>query len=106
MGCDFMGKSTSTKHPAIRARRAKTTGLAATKDEVKRGTRIPQPDETLIGALFNSQVAMARLMFQFSPWAMVTRQQAIMLDTFAGALNGAFEEPKRAKKGLTRPKCS
>jgi hypothetical protein len=42
---------------------------------------------------------MARLIFQFSPWAMITRQQAIMLDTFTGALNGAFEEPKRAKKG-------
>ena len=93
MGCDFMGKSTSTKHPAIRARRAKTTGLAATKDEVKRGTRIPQPDETLIGALFNSQVAMARLMFQFSPMAMVAQQQAIMLDTITTALDGALEDP-------------
>ena len=91
MGCDFMGKSTSTKHPAIRARRAKTTGLAATKDEVKRGTRIPQSEATLVGAVFNSQVAMARLIFQFSPWAMITRQQAIILDTFTGALDGAFE---------------
>ena len=32
---------------------------------------------------------MARLMFQFSPMAMVAQQQAIILDTFTAALNGA-----------------
>ena len=84
-----MGKSTSNKPSKSRARRTKVTSLASTKDAVKREKRSPQPDENLIGALFNSQVAMARLMFQFSPMAMVAQQQAIMLDTFTAALNGA-----------------
>ena len=88
-----MGKLTSNKASKSRAKRTKVTTLAATKDAIKREKRSPQPEATLIGALFSSQVAMARLMFQLSPLAMLTRQQALILDTFTGALNGAFEDP-------------
>jgi hypothetical protein len=89
-----MGKSRSAKQPSnAGARRTKTKALAAAKDAVKREARIPQPEATLVGAVFNSQVAMARLIVQFSPWAMITRQQAAILDTFTGALDGAFENP-------------
>ena len=50
-----------------------------------------------MGALFNSQVAVAQLIYQFSPLQMITRQQAIMLDTFASAFNGALEAHDNAK---------
>ena len=87
-----MAKS-SDKPSKSRARRTKVTTLA-TKDAVKREKRSPQPEATLIGALFSSQVAVARLMFQFSPLAAITAQQAIILDTLKEALNGALEDPK------------
>ena len=38
-----------------------------------------------------SQVVVAQLMYQFSPLQMITRQQTIILDTFASAFNGALE---------------
>ena len=74
--------------------------LAASNDPVKRGARQrpPQADSSLVGALFNSQVAVAQLMYQFSPLQMITRQQAIILDTFTSALNGALEASERDSK--------
>ena len=88
-----MRKPASSKSSKSGARRtkAKVAKLDATKDAVKRENRNPQREATLIGALFSSQVAMARLMFQFSPMAMVAQQQAITLDTFTAALNGSLD---------------
>ena len=60
---------------------------------------IPPREATLVGAVFNSQVAMARLLFQFSPWASFTRQQAIILDTFTGALKWGVRKPRREATG-------
>ena len=57
-----------------------------------------QSDSSLVGALFNSQIAVAQLMYQFSPLQMITRQQAIILDTFTSALSGALEAPARGSK--------
>jgi hypothetical protein len=103
--CYFMGflrmrKPSSNKRPTARVRRPSAKTLAASNDPVKRGARqrSPQADSSLVGALFNSQVAVARLMYQFSPLQMITRQQAIILDTFTSALNGALEAPERGSK--------
>ena len=85
--------SSKSSKSAARRTRAKVAKLDATKDAVKREKRSPQSEATLIGALFSSQVAMARLMFQFSPMATVAQQQAIMLDTITTALDGALEDP-------------
>jgi hypothetical protein len=86
-----MRKRSSNKRSKARVRRPTTKTLAAPNDPVKRGARQPSPqaESSLVGALFNSQVAVAQLMYQFSPLQMITRQQAIILDTFASAFNGA-----------------
>jgi hypothetical protein len=75
------------------ARRTRAKPLAVTKDAVKREPppQDPESNGSLIGAVFDSQLAMARLMFQFSPLTMVTQQQALMIETYAGALNGALD---------------
>jgi hypothetical protein len=39
-------------------------------------------------------------MYQLSPLQMITRQQAIILETFTSALNGALEAPERDSKKL------
>jgi hypothetical protein len=93
-----MRKPSSNKRPRVKRPSAKT--LAASNDPVKRGPRqrSPQTDGSLVGALFTSQVAVAQLMYQFSPLQMITRQQAIILDTFTSALNGALEAPERDSK--------
>ena len=93
-----MRKPTSNKRPKARVRRPSAKTLAASNDPVKRGPRQTQSDSSLFGALFNSQVAVAQLMYQFSPLQMITRQQAIILDTFTSALNGALEAPERDSK--------
>ena len=37
-------------------------------------------------------------MYQFSPLQIITRQQAIILDTFTSALNGVLEASERDSK--------
>jgi hypothetical protein len=37
-------------------------------------------------------------MYQLSPLQMITRQQAIILETFTSALNGALEAPEQDSK--------
>lgn len=88
------------KRPTARVKRPSAKTLAASNDPVKRGPRqrSPQADGSLVGALFNSQVAVAQLMYQLSPLQMITRQQAIILETFTSALNGALEAPERDSK--------
>ena len=106
-----MRKPGSNKRSKARVGRPTTKTLATPNDPVKRGPRqrSPQADSSLVGAFFNSQVAVAQLMYQFSPLQMITRQQAIMLDTFASALNGALEahdnEPQRSKRVGIAPRC-
>ena len=94
-----MRKPGSNKRSKARVRRPTTKTLAAPNDPVKRGARQPSPQTngSLVGALFNSQVAVAQLMYQLSPLPMNTRQQAIMLDTFASAFNGALEAHDHAE---------
>ena len=94
-----MRKPSSNKRSKTRVRRPTTKTLAVPNDPVKRGPRQPSPqtDSSLVGALFNSQVAVAQLMYQLSPLQMITRQQAIMLDTFASAFNGALEAHDNAE---------
>jgi hypothetical protein len=84
-----MRKSRNT----TQARRTRAKPLAVTKDAVKSevSRRYFKPETSLVGAVFDSQLAMAQLIFQLSPLAIITRQQALMIDTFAGALNGALE---------------
>ena len=88
------------KRPTARVKRPSAKTLAVSNDPVKRGPRqrSPQADGSLVGALFNSQVAVAQLMYQLSPLQMITRQQAIILETFTSALNGALEAPERDSK--------
>ena len=94
-----MRKPSTNKRSKARVRRPTTKALAAPNDPVKRGARQPSPQTngSLVGALFNSQVAVAQLMYQLSPLPMITRQQAIMLDTFASAFNGALEAHDHAE---------
>ena len=103
--CRFTGflhmrKPSSNKRPTARVKRPSAKTLAASNGPVKRGPRqrSPQADGSLVGALFNSQVAVAQLMYQLSPLQMITRQQAIILETFTSALNGALEAPERDSK--------
>ena len=94
-----MRKPSTNKRSKARVRRPTTKTLAAPNDPVKRGARQPSPQTngSLVGALFNSQVAVAQLMYQLSPLPMITRQQAIILDTFASAFNGALEAHDHAE---------
>lgn len=67
---------------------------ASSQETEERSPSSQEAPSSPAAALMDWQIATTRLMVQFSPWAMIARQQAFMIGTFTGGLDRPAAQPE------------